>query len=164
MKKLLISLALLFGIVTGFMNAANAETIEVLPTMQTQSTAPNRIWVGTFQVVWNEAIDNVVHKPIKFADYDSIIAKQLNKKEFKKTNISENAYYTKTGIVSPDLKSEIEKGIKAKFNETSDILDVFDWTEEKDKYLFYTMLRRDFEFENEFTILEKNKFGNEENV
>ena len=91
MKKLLISLALLFGIVTGFMNAANAETIEVLPTMQTQSTAPNRIWVGTFQVVWNEAIDNVVHKPIKFADYDSIIAKQLNKKEFKKTNISENA-------------------------------------------------------------------------
>ena len=26
------------------------------------------------------------------------------------------------------------------------------------------MLRRDFEFENEFTILEKNKFGNEENV
>lgn len=159
MKKLLISLALLFGIVTGFMNAANAETIEVLPTMQTQSTAPNRIWVGTFQVVWNEAIDNVVHKPIKFADYDSIIAKQLNKKEFKKTNISENAYYTKTGIVSPDLKSEIEKGIKAKFNETSDILDMFDFSYQPDKIFIYAMLKKDFKFLEAFDKLSDSMFG-----
>lgn len=159
MKKLLISLALLFGIVTGFMNAANAETIEVLPTMQTQSTAPNRIWVGTFQVVWNEAIDNVVHKPIKFADYDSIIAKQLNKKEFKKTNISENAYYTKTGIVSPDLKSEIEKGIKAKFNETSDILDSFDFSYQPDKIFIYAMLKKDFKFLEAFDKLSDGVFG-----
>ncbi len=159
MKKLLISLALLFGIVTGFMNAANAETIEVLPTMQTQSTAPNRIWVGKFQVVWNEAIDNVVHKPIKFADYDSIIAKQLNKKEFKKTNISENAYYTKTGIVSPDLKSEIEKGIKAKFNETSDILDMFDFSYQPDKIFIYAMLKKDFKFLEAFDKLSDSMFG-----
>lgn len=159
MKKLLISLALLLGIVTGFMNAANAETIEVLPTMTTESSASNRIWVGTFQIVWNEAIDNVVHKPIKFVGYDSIIAKQLNKKEFKKTNISEDSYYTKTGIVSPDLKSEIEQGIKTKFNETSDILDAFDFSYQPDKIFVYAMLKKDFKFLEAFDKLSDGVFG-----
>lgn len=159
MKKLLISLALLLGIVTGFMNAANAETIEVLPTMTTESSAPNRIWVGTFQIVWNEAIDNVVRKPIKFIGYDSIIAKQLNKKEFKKTNISEDSYYTKTGIVSPDLKAEIEKGIKTKFNETSDILDSFDFSYQPDKIFIYAMLKKDFKFLEAFDKLSDGVFG-----
>lgn len=159
MKKLLICLALLLGIVTGFMNAANAETIEVLPTMTTESSAPNRIWVGTFQIVWNEAIDNVVHKPIKFVGYDSIIAKQLNKKEFKKTNISEDSYYTKTGIVSPDLKSEIEQGIKTKFNETSDILDAFDFSYQPDKIFIYAMLKKDFKFLEAFDKLSDGIFG-----
>ena len=159
MKKLLISLALLLGIVTGFMNAANAEAIEVLPTMKTESSAPNRIWVGTFQIVWNEAIDNVVHKPIKFIGYDSIIAKQLNKKEFKKSNISEDSYYTKTGIVSPDLKAEIEKGIKTKFNETSDILDMFDFSYQPDKIFIYAMLKKDFKFLNPFDKLSDGPFA-----
>lgn len=159
MKKLLISLALLAGITTGFTNAANAQTIEVLPTMTTESSAPNRIWVGTFQIVWNEAIDNVVRKPIKFIGYDSIIAKQLNKKEFKKTNISEDSYYTKTGIVSPDLKAEIEKGIKTKFNETSDILDAFDFSYQPDKIFIYAMLKKDFKFLEAFDKLSDGVFG-----
>lgn len=159
MKKLLISLALLAGIITGFTNAANAQTIEVLPTMTTESSAPNRIWVGTFQIVWNEAIDNVVRKPIKFIGYDSIIAKQLNKKEFKKTNISEDSYYTKTGIVSPDLKAEIEKGIKTKFNETSDILDSFDFSYQPDKIFIYAMLKKDFKFLEAFDKLSDGVFG-----
>lgn len=159
MKKLLISLALLAGIITGFTNAANAQTIEVLPTMTTESSAPNRIWVGTFQIVWNEAIDNVVRKPIKFIGYDSIVAKQLNKKEFKKTNISEDSYYTKTGIVSPDLKAEIEKGIKTKFNETSDILDSFDFSYQPDKIFIYAMLKKDFKFLEAFDKLSDGVFG-----
>lgn len=159
MKKLLISLALLAGIITGFTNAVNAQTIEVLPTMTTASSAPNRIWVGTFQIVWNEAIDNVVRKPIKFIGYDSIIAKQLNKKEFKKTNISEDSYYTKTGIVSPDLKAEIEKGIKTKFNETSDILDAFDFSYQPDKIFIYAMLKKDFKFLEAFDKLSDGVFG-----
>ena len=77
MKKLLICLAILISTLLG--NIATAtENIEVLPTMSTQSSAQNRIWVGTFQIVWNEAIDNIVKKPIKFVGYDSIVAKELN--------------------------------------------------------------------------------------
>ncbi len=164
MKKLLISLAILAGILTGLTNTVSAKGIEVLPTMQTESTAPNRIWVGTFQIVWNEAVDNVVHKQIKFINHDSVIAKQLNKKEFKKSNISEDSYYTKTGIVSPALKTEIEKGIKTKFNETSDILDMFDFSYQPDKIFIYAMLKKDFKFIKPFDKLSQGPFAKNFNL
>ena len=148
MKKLLICLTLLITSLIGNSGfaAEPATSIEVLPTMSSQSSASNRIWVGTFQIVWNEAIDNIVKKPIKFIGYDSIVAKELNKKAFKKSNISENSYYTKTGIVSPELKATIEKGIKDKFNETSDILDMFDFSYQPDKIFIYAMLKKYFKF------------------
>ena len=81
--------------------------IEIIPTMASPSLSPNRIWVGTFQIVWNEMMDNIIYGPIRFEKYNSKVAKALNKQEFKKTNISSNSYYTKYGVVSPDLKSII---------------------------------------------------------
>ena len=42
---------------------------------------------------------------------------------------------------------------------------MFNWEEiNQEKYFFYSMLRRNFEFENEFQILENKKFNNTENV
>lgn len=137
-------------------------SLDTVPTMQDKISG-NRVWCGTFQLVWNDMQNNLVEGDVKFNEPNEMVD-NLNKQTFTEDSISDEYYYKKWGLVSSDLKEEIASGIKEKFNETSDILDVFDWTEEKDKYLFYTMLRRDFEFENEFTILEKNKFGNEENV
>ena len=96
---------------------ATDDSIEVLPTMTTQSVTENRIWVGTFQIVWNEILENIVKAPIKFVGFNSKMATDLNKKEFTQNNIDISAYYTKSGIVSPKLKKEIEKGIKKKFHE-----------------------------------------------
>lgn len=162
MKKLLIGLAILFAASAGFSTTAIAEetqAIDVLPTMNWTSSAPNRIWVGTFQIVWNEFMDNIVKKKIKFVDYDSQVAKALNKKEFKKNDISEDAYYTKYGTVSPELKTAIEEGIKEKFNETSDILDTMDWTYNPEKILVYAMLKKDFKFLKAFDKLQPGMFA-----
>lgn len=162
MKKLLISLAILFAALIGFMPNTMAEeqqTIDVLPTMNWTSSAPNRIWVGTFQIVWNEFMDNIVKKPIKFVDYDSQVAKALNKKSFKKSDISDSAYYTKYGTVSPELKTAIEDGIKEKFNETSDILDTMDWAYNPQKILVYAMLKKDFKFLKAFDKLAPGMFA-----
>ncbi len=161
MKKLLISLAVLFMTILSLCPAtmANEQAIEVLPTMNWTSSAPNRIWVGTFQIVWNEFMDNIVKKPIKFVNYNSQMAKALNKQDFKKTDISENSYYTKYGTVSPDLKTEIENGIKEKFNETSDILDTLDWSYNPEKILVYAMLKKDFKFLNAFDKLTPGTFA-----
>ena len=135
-------------------------SIEVLPTMNTQSTAQNRIWVGTFQLVWNELTDKIVKAPVKFLDFDSQMANNLNQKQFKKSNLNEKSYYVKSGIVSPALKAEIEKNIKSKFHETSDILKMFDFTYNPEKIFVYAMLKKDFRFTNAFDKLATGNFGN----
>ena len=133
--------------------------IAVLPTMNTESSAPNRIWVGTFQLVWNDAIDSLVKKPIEFIEGFNQTAADLNKREINKEDISEASYYIKSGTISPELKTIIENGIKAKFNETSDILDMIDFTYDPNKYLFYAMLKKDFKFLEPFDKLDEEQFG-----
>ena len=162
MKKILVSLAILVAMIGGISTAQAQEvnSIEVLPTMNTQSTAQNRIWVGTFQLVWNELTDKIVKAPVKFLDFDSQMANNLNQKQFKKSNLNEKSYYVKSGIVSPALKAEIEKSIKSKFHETSDILKMFDFTYNPEKIFVYAMLKKDFRFTNAFDKLATGNFGN----
>lgn len=162
MKKILVSLAILVAMIGGISTAQAQEvnSIEVLPTMNTQSTAQNRIWVGTFQLVWNELTDKIVKAPVKFLDFDSQMANNLNQKQFKKSNLNEKSYYVKSGIVSPALKAEIEKNIKSKFHETSDILKMFDFTYNPEKIFVYAMLKKDFRFTNAFDKLATGSFGN----
>lgn len=162
MKKILVSLAILVAMIGGISTAQAQEvnSIEVLPTMNTQSTAQNRIWVGTFQLVWNELTDKIVKDPVKFLDFDSQMANNLNQKQFKKSNLNEKSYYVKSGIVSPALKAEIEKNIKSKFHETSDILKMFDFTYNPEKIFVYAMLKKDFRFTNAFDKLATGNFGN----
>lgn len=162
MKKILVSLAILVAMIGGISTAQAQEvnSIEVLPTMNTQSTAQNRIWVGTFQLVWNELTDKIVKAPVKFLDFDSQMANNLNQKQFKKSNLNEKSYYVKSGIVSPTLKAEIEKNIKSKFHETSDILKMFDFTYNPEKIFVYAMLKKDFRFTNAFDKLATGSFGN----
>ena len=162
MKKILVSLAILVAMIGGISTAQAQEvnSIEVLPTMNTQSTAQNRIWVGTFQLVWNELTDKIVKAPVKFLDFDSQMANNLNQKQFKKSSLNEKSYYVKSGIVSPALKAEIEKNIKSKFHETSDILKIFDFTYNPEKIFVYAMLKKDFRFTNAFDKLATGNFGN----
>lgn len=139
-----------------------SSSIEIVPTMQ-DTVLGNMAWCGAFQLVWNDMQDNLVAGDVKFDEPNEMVD-NLNKQKFNENSISDEYYYKKWGLVNENLKEEIASGIKEKFNETSDILDVFNWTEEEDKYLFYAMLKRVFEFENEFTILEKNNFGKTKNV
>jgi len=133
--------------------------IEVLATTDSVSNAVNQVWVGTFQLIWNDLIDSIIKAPVTFAGYDSNMAKNLNKKEFTIYDISESTYYKKWGLVSKELKQEIEDGIKEKFDETSNILDTLDWTPAKDKYILYAMLKKDFEYTEKFNKLPDANFN-----
>jgi len=140
--------------------------INVIPTMQ-DTILGDTAWCGTFQLIWNDMQDNLVGGKVKFDEENEMVT-NLNNKSFTEDSIPEEYYYKKWGVKSPSLKAEIEKGIKDKFNETSDILDLFDWSEEEngtsDEYFFYSMLRHDFEFEYEFNILNSGNFDNTQNV
>ena len=136
--------------------------LEILPTMDSDSVAKNQVWVGTFQLVWNDLINEIIKCPIEFIGYKSVMAENLNKQDFTTNDLSESAYYKKWGLASPVLKKEIEDGIKEKFDETSDILDAFDWTPAPDKYFLYAMLKKDFEYIQPFAKLPDGDFNGSE--
>ena len=142
------------------------DDIEIIPTMRDEITADSS-WCGTFQLVWNDMKNEVVKKDVVFNPQE-VIADNLNKEEFTEDMISEEYYYKIYGLKTLELKEQIEKGIKEKFNQESDILDSFDWSEEGvnnlnnpyvKKYFFYAMLYRNFEFLKEFDKLENGKFA-----
>lgn len=164
MKKLLsvltavmILLSAVFGANT--VNAKN-DKVQMLPVMSAESKQPDRVWVGTFQLVWNEFADNIVKGPVLFKDGTPEVAKQLNRQSFKKSMLSEDSYYTAYGKTTLELKKQIEDAIMAKFNETSDILDKIDWEDPNNAYLIYSMLKKDFNYTTRFDILAKEKFNN----
>jgi len=137
--------------------------LTIVPTMQDTITA-NSAWCGTFQLVWNDLKNELVKQDIVFTPQEQM-ATNLNKEEFTSSMLSDDSYYKKYGLMTPALKTEIEQGIKDKFNQTSDILDSFDWNNiNPDTYFFYTMLYKKFEFLEAFDILEKGNFGNYNNV
>ena len=145
---------------------SETEGLSIVPTMQDEITSDSA-WVGTFQLVWNDLMNEVVKKDIIF-DPQEIMATNLNKQEFTTDMISDPYYYKKFGLKTLELKKEIEKGIKEKFDQKSDILDLFDWSDEglndpdnpnMDRYFFYVMLYRNFEYKKAFNKLEKGMFG-----
>lgn len=143
-----------------------SENISVVPTMN-DPISKDATWCGTFQLVWNDLINELVKQDVKFEEPLAMVD-HLNQQDFNENSISEKYYYKKVGVKTLDLKDEIEKGIKKKFNETSDVLEDIDWSKEalgSNRYLFYTMLKRDFSYEKEFTKLENGRFANQyENI
>lgn len=115
-------------------------------------------------MIWNDLKNDLAKQDIVFTPQLKVI-ENLNKETFKISDISDKYYYKKVGTPSIALKEEIEKAIKEKFNETSDILDDFDWENRDPKdYFLYAMLKKEFQFEKAFEDLELGKFGKYDNV
>lgn len=161
MKKLL-------GFLLTLLFAANIQVfaagIEVLPTMQSRSNAQDRVWVGTFQLVWNDFMDKFVHNPVRFREGTPVYVQELNKQAFTVDDLSDKSYYKITTKVTKNTKKQITRAIRKKFKETSDILDKLDLTPRNDKFLIYAMLKKDFEFKNEFNKLGKSAFGEDQSA
>lgn len=125
----------------------------------------NSAWCGTFQLVWNDMINNVIKQDVKFINGSNLdvaqkMADNLNKQAFKEEMLTEKDYYKVFDKMSLELKSKIEKAIKEKFNEKSDILDDINWSDDPTSWVFYTMLKKEFNFKKDFDELENGKFAN----
>lgn len=138
-----------------------ASDIEVQATMFSRTNAQDRVWVGTFQLVWNEFIDKILHNPVRFREGTPIFVQELNRKSFTTNDLSESSYYKFTGKVKKNTKRQITKAIRKKFKETSDILDKMDLNPRNDMLLIYAMLKKDFEFVRAFDKLGAHTFGEE---
>lgn len=124
----------------------------------------NTAWCGTFNLIWNDLKNDLVKQDIVFAPQLKMV-ENLNKGTFNTSHISEDSYYKVYGHPNKRLKEEIEKAIKEKFNETSDILDDFEWeNRDSNDYFLYAMLKKEFKFQCVFTELENGTFGKYNNV
>ena len=142
--------------------------INVVPSLKDEITADSA-WCATFQLVWNDLKNELVKQDIKFIPQLEMV-ENLNQETFTEEMISSEYYYKNFGPSTYDLKAEIEKGIKDKFDESSDVLDLVQWYNDEDLpdghnyYTFYTMLKREFEFPKVFSKLQNGKFGDYEDV
>lgn len=177
MKKIILAVIMVLVIVGGIFafsqweNGDNITKVESkaesnlnIVTSLEDKISDNTAWCGTFNLIWNDLKNDLAKQDIIFHPQPEVV-KNLNKGTFQTSYLSEDSYYKVYGTPSLELKAEIEKAIKEKFNETSDILDDFEWENRNPKdYFLYCMLKKDFEFPNVFTELENGKFGNIENV
>ena len=144
------------------------EGVAVVPTFDDEISSDSS-YCATFQLVWNDMKNEIIKKDIVF-NPEEIMATNLNKESFTEDMISDSYYFKAFGPKTIKLKEEIVNGIKEKFNQTSDILDDFDWGEDAlddpdlRRYFFYTILYREFEYKQRFTVLENSNFGNYEDV
>ena len=83
----------------------NSTELEILATMQSKSVALNQLWVGTFQLVWNDLMNEVIKAPFIAADGNTpAIVAQLNKQSFTKSELADSYYYIQWGEASQTLK------------------------------------------------------------
>ena len=136
--------------------------IDVLPTMQSKSNMQDRVWVASFQLVWNDFINRIVFNPIRFREGNPPIVNELNKQLFTANELSEDSYYKMAGRVTKKTQKQIAKAIKKKFKETSDLLSKLDLTPRNDMFIIYAMLKKDFAFIHEFDKLGKSLFNKDQ--
>lgn len=106
-------------------------------------------------------MNNVIGGKIEFEDGYSELANELNKQIFTVEELNSNSYFKTHGDATFELKSQIENGIKQKFNENSEILDKVEW-ENSDAYVLYAMLKKEFNYLEKFPTLKDNTFGGSE--
>jgi len=142
-----------------------SETAQQQQVVKNDENLQNNLWCITFQLVWNEFMNKFTNgKPVMFDGGNPKLADELNKKLYTKDDISSDSYYIADGKISHALKKQIEKGIYKKFKEKSDILNMINWNV-KDSYLFYAMLKKDFNFLTPFDKLNSVPFNfSKENV
>ena len=130
-------------------------------TSKISSIDTNKVWCGTFNLVWNDFMNDVIGGKIEFEDGPSELADELNKQTFTVNELNSNSYYKIHGIASFDLKNKIESEIKEKFNEDSKILDKVEWGN-SEAYVLYSMLKKEFNYLEKFPTLKDNTFGDSE--
>ena len=140
----------------------NKEELEIVATMH-DDIHDNAVWCGTMQLAWNEMLkkygDNIV-----FNESNSTI-ENLNKKDFTENDVSAKDAFQTYGLSTITEKERVEKELKERFNEKSDVLNSVEWyktaEEAEGKYFFYSILKKVFTFRYEFEELDNANFEND---
>lgn len=131
-------------------------------TSEISTMDSNKVWVGTFNLVWNDLMNDVIGGKIEFEDGYSELANELNKQTFTSKELNSNSYFKIHGEENYELRDKIINGIKTKFNETSNIVDRCNWEKRENGYVLYAMLKKEFNYLEKFPTLSDGFFGSKE--
>ena len=165
LKKILSAILVLFLACSITSLSADARWFEKYSSfVPSNAVGENEVWVGTFQLVWNDFQDKIVKAPVKFEEGTPKLVEELNRQPFKSDMLSDNSYFKAYGEKSLKLKEEIENGLMEKFGEKSAIIDSIDWTSGQG-YVVYAMLKKEFKYLSAFPEIEAAPFyGSGESV
>ena len=156
---------------TSITEISKTETIGIIPTMY-DGLLTDSAWTPTFELIWHDLKNKYAKQDIHW-DGEPSIVESLNSEYFKENMISDEYLYKVSDYKTLELKNRIEKEIKDKFNQTSDVLNDIDWSEpeldhgpESDprRILLYSMLYREFEYIKPLDELQNDTFKDVENV
>ena len=123
----------------------------------------NQIWVGTFQLAWNELAEQLTDNgKVEFVEGNTPLVEELNQKKFTKNDISPEDYYLTVEETRPELKEKIQKEVYEKFKiDNTQTLEKMNFNLTPG-YTIYTMLVKNFHFVHPFEPLQSEAFKQSE--
>ena len=123
----------------------------------------NQIWVGTFQLAWNELAEQLTDNgKVEFVEGNTPLVEELNQKSFTKNDISSEDYYLTVEETRPELKEKIQKEVYEKFKiDNTKTLEKMNFNLTP-SYTIYTMLVKNFHFMHPFEQLQSEAFKQSE--
>lgn len=123
----------------------------------------NQIWVGTFQLAWNELAEQLTDNgKVEFVEGNTPLVEELNQKSFPKNDISPEDYYLTVEETRPELKEKIQKEVYEKFKiDNTQTLEKMNFNLTP-SYTIYTMLVKNFHFVHPFEPLQSEAFKQSE--
>lgn len=111
----------------------------------------NTVYCSTFQLAWNELMDNIIKGPVKLKDSPNV-TEVLNKQLITRKDLNEKDYVAMAGYGKDGILNKINKVLKMKFGESApNVQEDLVPTD----ILAYAYLCKNLEFEEEFAKMEK---------
>lgn len=112
----------------------------------------NLLYCATFQVAWNQLMDDILEgHPLELAG-DPEIARALNKRLVGRQDIAEDCYLAMAGFGRDHIVERIERAFQEKFNRTPE-LDLM--LSSPDDILAYAFLEKSIPFDTKFEVFDE---------
>lgn len=146
------------------MDGGDPQEIELVASDRSP-VSDNAVWCGSFQICWDMAVETIGADSQLTPLEPNALADELNSSGFSPESLGDEHYYAYAGPATQSVRLRIAQGIERRFHQESDILDKLTWYDDADLdagMLFYTMLYREFSYEEPFEYLEPAGFGSVE--